>query len=557
MIKLLSPLKSIGLEQIPQGLKIAELRQSRGSLIIEDLVTLPLGPTLNVKRLDKHQPFLTTGIEGYEVLLRQMYLPLQKEKDIQEALVFQAEPLLPYPVDQALLAKQNLNQSSEGTHLILMSLKKENLQSHLEQWQQLHIEPEKVACVQIALRQFAKQYITAEKAVILVYLQEQSLTCVLVNQGHLLASFSQQEGLNLLSTALEKDLKQTDQEIIEKTLKELNFSALNETHYPQLSQALKRLQRNVAKMCFALTKELKTAAVEGIFITGEGVRLSGFSSFLLQNLSSNLPLNEEPRAVSASFSFEDLLCYAVPIGLAINSFPSQKESVDFRQQEFSYPKPLKRLLKPLVGYFACMLGLSVAFYFFGQKVLENEENQIKQNYIDLLAGLGKSYDEFETTYQAKNPAAKERYQGEIVSVVHLSDAELQDRLDFLQSDIQSTPDSFPLFANTPRVSDVLAWLSQHPAVLAVDESGAQEARLLLENFSYNLIKRPEQGKKQERYQVKVDLEFSTSVPKLAREFHDALIAPNDFVDPKAEIKWNADHGKYKTSFFLKDKTSYL
>jgi len=59
--------------------------------------------------------------------------------------------------------------------------------------------------------------------------------------------------------------------------------------------------------------------------------------------------------------------------------------------------------------------------------------------------------------------------------------------------------------------------------------------LQIENLSYSMVKRPELTKKQERYQVKVELEFTSPTPKLAREFHDALIAPNDLVDPKGDI----------------------
>ena len=71
-----------------------------------------------------------------------------------------------------------------------------------------------------------------------------------------------------------------------------------------------------------------------------------------------------------------------------------------------------------------------------------------------------------------------------------------------------------------------------------------------------MVKRPDQSKKKEKYRVKVDLEFSSPTPKQAREFHDALVAPNDFVDPKDEIKWSSNRGSYRTSFFLKDKTKY-
>jgi type IV pilus assembly protein PilM len=132
------------------------------------------------------------------------------------------------------------------------------------------------------------------------------------------------------------------------------------------------------------------------------------------------------------------------------------------------------------------------------------------------------------------------------------------RIDYLAKQIEAIPEIFPLQPNIPRVSDLLAWLSEHPQVvspLKEKEEGALSS-LQIENFIYALTKHPEQGKKDEKYQVKVDLEFSSPTPKQAREFHDALIAPNDLVDPKAEVKWSSNRGKYRTSFFLKDKTSY-
>lgn len=556
MFKLIPPIKSIGLECSGNEIKIAEITQQRGSPYIEKLFTMPLSPAPNVNPLYKDEPLLTTGIDGYDVLLRLLHLPLTKEKDVNEALIFQAEPLLPYPIDQAVLAKQKLNQSSEGTDLNLFSIKKEALQAHLNKWQLLQIEPEKVACLQAALCQFGKTYLSAEKALILVHVQEESTTCVLMQAGKLVASFTHQEGLNLLQQAIEKDHQSDAIPGEPADVPAINFDDLSPIQYSHLTKALKRLQMTIAKLCFALAKELKGVPADGIILTGDGARMPGLSRALLQNLPCPI-WTEDESAPKDELTFEEKLCYAAPIGLAINSLPACKDSIDFRQADFSYPHPWKRVLKPVAAYFACMLALSAIFYFFSQKLLQLEEYEIKQNYIDLLANMGKSYDQFETSFMAKNPSAKEKSQGEVLPLVVLDREDLQDRLSFLQNDIQSTPDTFPLFANVPRVSDVLAWLSQHPAVKGTDETGAPENRLQLENFSYVVLKRPEHGKKQEKYQVKVELEFSSPTPKWAREFHDALIAPNEFVDAKAEIKWNSNRGKYKTSFFLKDKTSYL
>jgi type IV pilus assembly protein PilM len=109
----------------------------------------------------------------------------------------------------------------------------------------------------------------------------------------------------------------------------------------------------------------------------------------------------------------------------------------------------------------------------------------------------------------------------------------------------------------PRASDVLAWLSTNPHIVGTELDKADKSnRIQLESFSYKLVKRPEQNKMREKYQARVELEFSTQTPRFAREFHDYLLSSNDFVDPKGDVKWSSERGRYRASFFLKDKTLY-
>ena len=60
----------------------------------------------------------------------------------------------------------------------------------------------------------------------------------------------------------------------------------------------------------------------------------------------------------------------------------------------------------------------------------------------------------------------------------------------------------------------------------------------------------------EHYAVRVDIDFTAPSGARAREFYDALNSPNPFVDPKEEVKWSSNKGRYQTSFFLKDRTQY-
>lgn len=540
MFKIISSLTSIGLERMPTGIKGARITPHGKIPSITNLFSIQPDSD-NIKQIFIHHPVITTGLDGKEVLVRPLSLPLTKEKDIEAALTFQAEPLLPYPAEQAFLSYQVVSKTADSTDLTLLAVRKEAVQAHLEPWHTWNIEPEKISSLPSALCEFGATYLPEVKTFLILHLQHHEMTCILIKDGKLWASFTQAEGLNLLLSA------QTPMPENEE-----GWQKLEQQKSGVLAEAFKRLQKGTVKMAYALAKECKSNSIEGIIVTGEAAAWKGFSQILTQNL--NMPLLT--CSSKDNFSAQELLNYAVPIGLALGSLPNRPHSIDFRQQEASYPHPWRRLKTPMVLYFASILLLTLAFYFFSQQSLLFQENEIKQNYIDLLADMNKSHDDFEAAFVAKNPHAHEAFNQEIPNIEQLRHEDLTFRLAFLQQELQAMPDSFPLFANIPRVSDVLAWLSQHPAAIFIDENGNKQAKLQIENFSYTMLKHPQQGKKQEKYQVKIELEFSSPTPKWAREFHDALIAPNDWIDPKGEVKWNSNRGKYKTSFFLKDKTSY-
>lgn len=213
-------------------------------------------------------------------------------------------------------------------------------------------------------------------------------------------------------------------------------------------------------------------------------------------------------------------------------------------------------MKHLYIFGGCAIALAAALYLFGLSYYQYREDDLKSRFLTLLSLSQKPYEEFEKQYETKFPA--EKVGDGPLTINALNTDGLSRRLDFLEKNIRSIPETYPLFPQTPLVSDVLAWITTHPTLACASEAkeGEECPPFIIDIFQYGMVKRPELNKKNEKYQVKIDLEFSTSSPRLAREFHDALITPNDFVDPKGEIKWNATKGKYRTSFYLKDKTIY-
>lgn len=563
---------TIGLELEQSLLRGARLTISKGKPALEGIFEYPatqeghsnVNPLYiestadSLAQLENDNLILTT-LAPHEVLVRPLDLNLTKDRDIDAVISFQAEPLLPYPVENAVVDWIKITQSKEeGTHVTLVAARKDHIIQHLEKWHQLKVEPEVISCVPAALAAFAHHFSETTQIPMLVFhVGETTTTCILVNEeGKLIAAQSCPYGAGVLLQAFAKD-QQIEPAHARETFTGVDFAAVEAQ--PHLAETLERFKHEVARFAYAMAKQVKGIDVSHVLLTGEGASLTNLGNVLFLNLHKILiaPLHRTEFALSTS----ELQKYAVSIGMALTALPKSQGQVNFRQQEFAYPHPWKRFKKPVFIYFALSIAVAIAFYLFGQVYLSYQEDDIKQKYVSLLSFLNKPYAAFEGEYTTKFPSESSHGEDAITPPIKLTEQDLLGRLQYLEKEIQATPDTYPLLPNVPRVSDVLAWLSTHDVVLGAEdnEKGGENAypsSLQLDSFAYTYVKRPEITKRQEKYQVKVDIEFTAPTPKQAREFHDALIAPNELVDPKGEVKWSSNRGKFRTSFYLKDKTIY-
>ena len=107
---------------------------------------------------------------------------------------------------------------------------------------------------------------------------------------------------------------------------------------------------------------------------------------------------------------------------------------------------------------------------------------------------------------------------------------------------------FPFSPSCPKVSEVLAWLSTHPAFSTAE--GAAKEGIEIKKVHYQLVSFPHLEDHSAPYQAQVELEFTAMTPRLAREFHEALLKGDQMVNAKKEIKWNAQGNFYTVQFQL-------
>lgn len=553
----------LGLEQDGKILRGALLEYHRDHPIIERLFDAPLetaepvacvlapiqelSPPLPRDRL--RRALFVSGMSTEETLIRPLEVKLTKLRDIDAVLQFQAEPLIPYPIENALIDRWVMETASDHTTLSILSVRKDHLQNHLMFYESIKVEPEVVSCYPAALATFARYFAGITEPAFVIHLARKTISCLLVDNGKVLAAHAVPMGTE---SVLELAGTMPDDVVAA-----IDFSDPTQPEVQTLAANVDALRQAIVRAIFALTKQSKGKDIRKLLVSGEGASVGNLSAHLAQMLKKELVVPTPPKG--SAVTLNELLTYAVPIGLAYSALPppASADQINFRTGDFAYPNPWRRLKKPLALYIAAALALAFGLYALSATSATEREHEIHRHYLELLQTMNKSYRSFELELAGKTPTPELLAEPAKIPLHKLTPDQISTRLGVLQRQIESTPDGFPLQPDIPKVSDVLAWIGSHGKVTKVDPSTGQRLPLVnIEGFNYSMTKRPDKTKPKEHYQVKVDLEFTSPDSKSAREFYDALVEPNDIVDPKSEVSWSAGTGKYRVSFYLRDRTIY-
>lgn len=477
----------------------------------EDLLSRLTRTTPAVGKIANAQigdPLTVTSVSSKELFLRPLSLSL-KEDEITRVLPYELEPTLPYPLEEFVFDWARYPNQKDPSSLAAFAVRKESLKEHLEDCRkQLALEPEQVSCQPAALASFVNHYLPTDQPLLILHFNNHDATLLLLVG-------KQPQQLFSLADSLE------DLETFKSTLR---------------------------RSVYAIRQELSKEAQEQLqyVLTGNLPPIPEFKKQLEEVIDS--PLKEH-----------ELSPWAEPIGLALGSLrgSSPQSALNFRQGEYVYPNPWKRIWKPIATFGALLLGLMLllllsAILFEGQA-----RSQLANNFSTLIEQTGQALPAFENNYRKSinqsplpEPFEKNSY------LASLGIGEIDARLNFLKDQMKKGTEAFALNAKVPRVSDFLAWLASLPEVISIDNEGNRKLLITFETIDYTMISRPDKTHLKEKYKVRVDLTFSALSPKEIRAFQEALIAPNAFVDASQEIKWVPGKNNTRASFTLKDKTFY-
>ncbi len=424
----------------------------------------------NVNLLYKHlkEGVSVSVVQTRDILFRCCEIPLKKPKDIFAALDFHVEPLLPYPVDKAIIQAQITAQQDRSTSLTIHAVRKDHLQHHLDYLKKNSIEPEIVTTKAHAFAALSSLLPQTGSPLLIVHESEEEITIVLIEKGQIIATRAMEN---------KKDVE------------------------PEIQKAF-----------LTLTSAHKSKNFDSIYFFGKDPDIRE----ALQIASGKIAL--APTSPFLSLTQDELIQYGLSIGCAL-----AHKSVNFRQKEFTYPHPFRRFKKPLAVFFSLSLLLTLSLCAFAEVSLARKKQALSHAYTALLEVEGKSLETSLRTPEA-----------------YLSSLKL------LEKEVNARPSTFPLLPQVPKVKEALSWLASVQGTKGI----------VIESLHYQMVKRPDFSNRLEKYKIRVDLELSAPDAHAARFLQEALKNPNQLVDTTEEVQWLPVKGKYKATFYLKDKTKY-
>ena len=336
---------TLGLELEGNILKGAQFSYVKNKPLFEKLFEIPIdfdhvnplytneqGQDLQ-KSLQK--ALVITALNTPEVLIRQLEIKLKKDKDIDEVLPFQTEPLLPYPIDNAVLDYAKTASTEDGTLLTVLAARKDHIQQHLEQWSKLKIESEVVTVVPAALASFAAACAPSEHPYCIAHLGLEQSTCVLIQEGQLIAAQSIPQGVIHLKQALVKESETPT------SFGDIDISKLTAENHPALFQAWEAMRLEIKRGIFSLSKQAKGQPIQELLITGAGALVPHLASSLAKDLEMRqiFPRQE----LFPQLTMGQIQNFAIPIGAALSGLPSAKDKINFRQGDLSLSSSLEAL----------------------------------------------------------------------------------------------------------------------------------------------------------------------------------------------------------------------
>ncbi|MGE0832823.1 MAG: hypothetical protein AB7N99_09260 [Simkaniaceae bacterium] len=485
----------VGLHKEELEFQVACLSEQKGQVILEFLERRE-GPLSISKEM-----LVVAGVDGHDLLIRQLRSPLRKKQALHKTLPFQLEALIPYSLDEVIV-KPIYMREKEETLGTFFTVPKKFFEKFLHTYQERGVDPEWVSVVPMALLRFGEFTCPDAPSLVIFHVGKIRTQIISVKMGMIESHLTLPMGAQDFHTACTQDNC-------------FELTHVKEKSSPHLFELLSRLRREVDRaFCFLAQKE-EEESIHPVLFCGE------MASQIERALLEEGAFRFSPLEIQGyrGFDAEVLRSYAISIGLCLDALKNDQKSIQLRQGEYISEPRLKKIKTGLIKG-GVLAGILFALTAFCSSMYFQKKNQELSHEMESLA----------MEYEGEMPALKGV---RLVQGAH-------EKMEFMDRELRLPKNRDGYFSPPPLVSDFLTFISTHPKL-----EGIELLRIEYELKSYPTLDRPDGV-----YKPKVKILFTTEEAKKARDFHDAIVEGGDLIKSDAEIEWNRKGSEYEIAFFL-------
>ena len=365
-VKVVSLQQRLGTTSIEKSAEVLIRRDEDGS-ISPDAVVEALRKAMEGIRIRKD--IVVVGIPTQVAAVRRLPIPFSDIGKARAVIKFQAEPHLPFTIDEVVIDFFDTKTGSEERmDVLLTAIRKQVLREQLGLVREIAIDPEVLEVDFMAIcNSVSKCGESSEDGLLVMDIGCSKTIVAFMKNGVPLALRAFPIGGDAITNAIAKKMGVTFEEA--ERLKLAQGNALGDPDDPQngpVNQAVKsvldRFSGEVGRTLRSFTTQLGESYQYRAVLTGGGAMLDGMAEFASETLAHEVTTLDQIEALRNNTNSQlPTARFATAIGLGLRGLGEASFLQNFRQEELAYSQTYKRMRTSIYTSLFLLAAVFVAY----------------------------------------------------------------------------------------------------------------------------------------------------------------------------------------------------
>lgn len=308
---------------------------NEGKIVDPSIITSKLEEIFN--ELNYHPSKIITTIPSNNLIIRNIELPLMSENELAEAIKWEAEDYLPFPVNLASLDYIILSQNEGMMNILLVAVKEEIIENFLSPFERLALKPAVINVQPMALLSLLEYQGKITEPLAIIDIGASGTRVIIGDNNNIFLSRNIDTGgedfTRLLMEEMQMEYQQAEDYKIEYGIRKERKEEKNVELDLSLSQltlmtmgrrdSLLPIARNLAgeisRSLDYYSMKYRGKSINQVYLTGGGSRLKKLGDVISHEINLELKSLNPFEGFQQSFDRRDMADeFAVAIGLAVS-----------------------------------------------------------------------------------------------------------------------------------------------------------------------------------------------------------------------------------------------